>query len=140
MRWLIACATAAQSCATYSSALRLDAQEGSGGRCGFTDVSEQGHTHARVRLKSSEQMSLNHPLLIKGRLSMRTDMSSAGRPAYYAVREAAWLLGVAPSTVSRALRLGTLRAVRRHGQLVFPASALIRLLAEPTGDGRGESR
>jgi excisionase family DNA binding protein len=71
---------------------------------------------------------------------MRTDISSAGHPVYYTIREAAWLLGLTPSAVSRAIRLGTLRAVRRHGQLMVPASALIRLLAEPTGDGRGESR
>ncbi len=71
---------------------------------------------------------------------MRTDMSDPGRPVYYTVREAAWILGVTPSAVSRAIRLGTLRAVRRHGQLVVPASALTGLLAEPTGDGGGESR
>jgi excisionase family DNA binding protein len=71
---------------------------------------------------------------------MRTDMPNAGRPAYYTVREAAWVLGVTPSTVSRAIRLGTLRAMRRHGRLVVSATALIRLLAEPTGDGGGESR
>jgi excisionase family DNA binding protein len=59
---------------------------------------------------------------------MRTDMSNAGRPAYYTVREAAWILGVKPSTVSRAIRLGTLRAVWRHGRLVVPARVLIRLL------------
>jgi excisionase family DNA binding protein len=67
---------------------------------------------------------------------MRTDLPNAGRPAYYTVREAAWILGVNPSTVSRAIRLGTLRAVRRHGRLVVPASALTQLF----GDGRGESR
>ena len=71
---------------------------------------------------------------------MRTDMSGAWPPAYYTVREAAWILGVTPSTVSRAIRLGTLRAVRRHGRLVVPASALTLLLTEPTRDDRGESR
>ena len=78
---------------------------------------------------------------------MCTDMSNAGRPAHYTVRQAAWILGVQPSTVSRAIRLGTLRAVRRHGRLMVPATALTRLLGEPTGndpqatrDGGGESR
>lgn len=71
---------------------------------------------------------------------MRTDMPDAGRPAYYTVRETAWILGVEPSTVSRAIRLGTLRAVPRHGRLVIPSSALTLLLAEPTGDDGGESR
>jgi excisionase family DNA binding protein len=54
--------------------------------------------------------------------------------AYYTVREAAWILGVKPSTVSRAIRLGTLRAARRHGQLVVSARALARLLADSTGN------
>jgi hypothetical protein len=69
----------------------------------------------------------------KGFISMRTDISNAGRPAYYTVREAAWILGVKPSTLSRAIRLGTLRTVWRHGQLVISADALVRLLAKPTG-------
>ena len=78
---------------------------------------------------------------------MCADMLNAGRPAYYTVRQAAGILGVKPSTVSRAIRLGTLRAVQRHGQLVVPATALTRLLGEPTRndpqatpDGGGESR
>jgi excisionase family DNA binding protein len=71
---------------------------------------------------------------------MRTDKSNAGSPAYYTVREAAWMLGVKPSTVSAAIRLGTLRAVRRRSRLMVPASALARLLAKPTIDGGEESR
>jgi hypothetical protein len=63
---------------------------------------------------------------------MRTDKSNAGRPAYYTVRQAAWILGIEPSTVSRAIRLGTLRAVWRHGQPLVPARALIRLLGAST--------
>jgi excisionase family DNA binding protein len=60
---------------------------------------------------------------------MRTYMSNAGRPAYYTVREAAWILGVEQSTVARAIRVGTLRAIRRRGRLVVPASELARLLS-----------
>lgn len=78
---------------------------------------------------------------------MCADMPNAGSPAYYTVRQAAWVLGVTPSTISRAIRLVTLRAARRHGQLIIPASALTRLLAEPTGndpqatrEGGGEPR
>lgn len=52
----------------------------------------------------------------------------AGRPAYYSIRKAAWILGVEQSRVSRAIRLGTLRAVRRQGRLVVPAGALMRVL------------
>lgn len=62
---------------------------------------------------------------------MRTSMSNAGRPAYFTVREAAWILGVEPSTVARDIRVGSLRAVRRRGRLVVPAHELARLLSEP---------
>ncbi|HEV7831363.1 MAG TPA: helix-turn-helix domain-containing protein [Pseudonocardiaceae bacterium] len=71
---------------------------------------------------------------------MRPDKSDAGEPAYYTIREAAWILGVKPSTVSAAIRLGTLRAVRRRSGLMLPASALTRLLAQPTADGGDETR
>jgi excisionase family DNA binding protein len=71
---------------------------------------------------------------------MRTDKSNAGEPAYYSIREAAWILGVKPSTVSAAIRLGTLCAVRRRSRLMVPASALTRLLAQPTADGGEEVR
>jgi len=66
---------------------------------------------------------------------MRTDKSNnTARPASYTVRQAAWILGVKPSTVSRAIRLGTLSVVWRHGKPLIPASALARLLPEPTGN------
>ncbi len=71
---------------------------------------------------------------------MRTDKVNAGRPAYYTVGQAAWILGVKPSTVCAAIRLGTLRAVRRRSQLMVPASALTRLLAQSTADGGDETR
>lgn len=53
---------------------------------------------------------------------MRTALSNAGRPAFYTTRKAAWILGVAPSTLHRAIRLGTLRSERRNGRGVIPAS------------------
>ncbi|WP_086828992.1 hypothetical protein [Allokutzneria sp. NRRL B-24872] len=62
---------------------------------------------------------------------MRTSLSNT----HYSVRETAWLLGVAPSTVSRAVRLGTVLAIRRRGQLVVPAAVLARLLGEPSSGG-----
>ena len=71
---------------------------------------------------------------------MSTDKSNAGEPAYYSIREAAWILGVKPSTVSAAIRLGTLRAVRGRSGLMVSASALTRLLAQPTADGGEEVR
>ena len=64
---------------------------------------------------------------------MCTFPPNAGQPAYYTIREAAWVLGVEPSAVARAIRVGTLHAVWRHGRLVIPAHALTRLLNEPGG-------
>ncbi|MEV0054317.1 helix-turn-helix domain-containing protein [Saccharopolyspora shandongensis] len=58
-------------------------------------------------------------------------MSNVGRPAYLTVRKAAWILSVDPSTISRAVRLGTLRTVQRNSRRVIPASEVVRLLSEP---------
>jgi excisionase family DNA binding protein len=66
-------------------------------------------------------------------------MPNAGRPAYYTVRQAAAILGVEPSRISRAIRLGMLRTVRQGGRLVVPASALTALLGAPVDD-RKQSR
>ncbi len=52
----------------------------------------------------------------------------AGRPAEYTVRKTAWILGVPQWRVSRGIRLGTVRAVRRHSRVVVPASEVMRLL------------
>lgn len=54
---------------------------------------------------------------------MRTSLSFS-----YSVRQAAWILGISPSVVSRSIRLGTLRTVGRRGRRVVPASALVKLL------------
>ena len=66
---------------------------------------------------------------------MSTSMSSAGRPTYYTIREAAWILGVEPDSVARLIRVGTLRATRRRGQLVIPVGALRALLGTVVDDG-----
>lgn len=62
---------------------------------------------------------------------MRTSLSNV----HYSIREAAGVLGVAPSNVARAIRLGQVRTVRRRGQVAIPASALIRLLGDPMSGG-----
>lgn len=64
---------------------------------------------------------------------MSTPMPNSGRPKYYSPAEAAWLLGVSPSTVSRAIRLGLIPAVRRRSRLVVPDYVLERLLDESAG-------
>nr|WP_083466137.1 helix-turn-helix domain-containing protein [Kibdelosporangium sp. MJ126-NF4] len=63
---------------------------------------------------------------------MRTSLSFS-----YSVRQAAWILGVSPSVVSRWIRVGTLQAAGRHGRRVVPASALVRLLGSPVEDRPG---
>ena len=62
---------------------------------------------------------------------MRTNMSNSGRPASYTVRKAAWILGVAPSSLHRAIRVGKVRTERRNGRHVIPSSELTRLLGSP---------
>lgn len=42
---------------------------------------------------------------------------SPRRPTYLSVRQAAWLLAVPPSVIYRAIRIGTLPAVRRGSRL-----------------------
>ena len=67
---------------------------------------------------------------------MSTRTPNSGRTDYYTVDEAAWLLGVPRSTVSRAIRTGAIPTVRRRSRLVVPAYVLQRLLDEPAGGER----
>lgn len=53
------------------------------------------------------------------------------RQEHYRLREAAWLLGVEPAVVARAVRVGVLRATRRRGGLTIAASELARVLPPP---------
>jgi hypothetical protein len=64
---------------------------------------------------------------------MRTNMLNAGQPAYYTVREAAWILDVPLSKVAQAIRLGVIRASWQRGRLVVPARALSGLLGPAGG-------
>ncbi|WP_169739572.1 helix-turn-helix domain-containing protein [Amycolatopsis taiwanensis] len=68
---------------------------------------------------------------------MSTSMSKNRRPAYYTVRETAWILGIEQSRVSRAIRLGELRAVARNGRVLVSGNVLARLLGEPGDSGSG---
>ena len=67
---------------------------------------------------------------------MSTPMPNSGRTDYYSVDEAAWLLGVPRSTISKAIRTGAIPTVRRRARLVVPAYVLKRLLDEPAGGER----
>ena len=59
---------------------------------------------------------------------MTKKLPDAVRPAFYSLADAAWILGVDPDDVHRAIRVGTLRAVRRRSRLVVPAAELRRVL------------
>ncbi len=59
---------------------------------------------------------------------MRTSLSTAGRPAYLTIKQAADVLGVPASTVHRWVRIGAIRTARRRSRLVIPASEVARLL------------
>lgn len=60
---------------------------------------------------------------------MGTSMPKNGRRDFYSVRRAAWILNLPSSAISRAVRVGELRAEPRNGRLVIPASELTRLLS-----------
>jgi excisionase family DNA binding protein len=64
---------------------------------------------------------------------MSTPMPNSGRPKYYSVAEAAWLLGVPPSTISRAIRTGAIPTVRRRARLFVPDYVMKRLLDASAG-------
>jgi hypothetical protein len=53
------------------------------------------------------------------------------RRVFFSVREAAWILNVPVSTVSRAIRVGALSAIPRRGAVVIPDRALVRQLGTP---------
>jgi len=63
-------------------------------------------------------------------------MPNSGRRKYYSLAEAAWLLGVPLSTISKAVRTGAMPAVRRRSRLVVPAHVLEGLLDESAGGER----
>lgn len=65
---------------------------------------------------------------------MRSALRTSDRSTY-TLRQAASILGVETATVSRAVRVGNLRAVLRRGRLVVPASSLTRLLGELAENG-----
>ena len=64
----------------------------------------------------------------KDQTTMKDTTIGAGSPVYFSIRQAAWLLGVSESRVCRAIRVGTLRAVRRRSRLVIPTAEVRRVL------------
>lgn len=62
-------------------------------------------------------------------------MPNSGHRKYYSVGEAAWLLGVQPSEVRRAIRTGALPTIRRRSRLVVPDYVLVRLLGDRSDGG-----
>lgn len=66
---------------------------------------------------------------------MSTEISNAGQPAFYTVKEAARLLRVGQATLYRAIREGAFPAVRVRSRYVVPAVALRKLITEATESG-----
>lgn len=64
---------------------------------------------------------------------MNSHVSNIRTSDFFAVRKAAWILGVDPSTVCRAIRTGAIPTMRRRSRLVVPAHVLVRLLDQPAG-------
>ena len=63
---------------------------------------------------------------------MKDTTIGTGSPVYFSIRQAAWLLGVSESRVCRAIRVGTLRAVRRLRPDAIPDAVLHRVLEAAT--------
>ncbi|MEV7041137.1 helix-turn-helix domain-containing protein [Amycolatopsis sp. NPDC051061] len=59
---------------------------------------------------------------------MQKNIPDAGGPVFYSLADAAWILGVDRNDIHRAIRVGSLRAVRRRSRLVIPAAELRRVL------------
>lgn len=64
---------------------------------------------------------------------MNSAVQNVRTSAFYTVREVAWLLGIDPSKVCRAIRTGALPTARRRSRVLVPAHALARLLAGSAG-------
>jgi hypothetical protein len=58
---------------------------------------------------------------------MKSANNVVGGPVFLSVREVGWALGVPTCVVHRAIRVGTLRAVRRRSRLVVAEADLHRL-------------
>jgi hypothetical protein len=63
---------------------------------------------------------------------MSNSMPKTGSPAFYTVKQAAWILGVSEAELVRAIKRGVVPTVRRRSRLVVPAAALRRLLGGAT--------
>ncbi|WP_432850830.1 helix-turn-helix domain-containing protein [Amycolatopsis sp. CA-161197] len=59
---------------------------------------------------------------------MHKNIPDANGPAFYSTTDAAWILGVDPNSIHRAIRVGEMRAERRRARLVIPAAELRRVL------------
>jgi hypothetical protein len=65
---------------------------------------------------------------MSGNRKTRRTANDGRTPRCLTVRKAAGTLGVPPSVIYRAIRLGLLRASSRHGLLVVPEAEVVRLL------------
>lgn len=59
---------------------------------------------------------------------MSTKLSKTTTSTFHTIREVAWILGVPEDDISRSIRLGTIRTVRRRSGLAVSSSELARRL------------
>lgn len=61
--------------------------------------------------------------------------TSTSPPPLLSIPEVAWILGVEPSRVCRAVRIGLLPVVRRRGRVLVPAHAVAHLADSDESQG-----
>jgi predicted site-specific integrase-resolvase len=66
-----------------------------------------------------------------------TSQMPANGPAFYTIKQAAWLLGVSEDAIARDIRVGLIPVVRRRSRSVIPAAVINRRLIE---SGEGDAR
>jgi hypothetical protein len=59
---------------------------------------------------------------------MSNSKPKTGSPAFYTVKQSAWILGLSEAEMLDAIHKGVVPVVRRRSRLVVPAAALRRLL------------
>ena len=59
----------------------------------------------------------------------------ANGPAFYTIKQAAWLLGVSEDAVSRDIRVGLLPMVQRRSRRMIPAAVINRRLVKSVKGG-----
>ncbi|WP_133853415.1 DNA-binding protein [Labedaea rhizosphaerae] len=63
------------------------------------------------------------------------NQTPANGPAFYTIKQAAWLLGVSVDAVARDVRVGLIPVVRRRSRSMIPAAVINRRLVKSVKGG-----